>query len=523
MNVEIKDSRTEIESGRNPFPARVGCVEIGTNAIRFIAASLSRPGTFEALETQRAPVRLGHSVFLTGRLTDQAQGQALQALGDFKERSHFHGLTRLRIVATSALRESTNGAEFCERVHEELGWSIDIISGSEEARLAHLAIASVISLGQARWFHADLGGGSVEVSVMDGTGIHWSESHTMGSVRLLEVLADPNDDARSFSRLLAEYVSTLNIPEIVRNQELAGFIATGGNIETVARMVNPSTSKEGLLTVSVDDLRSLIEKLSRLSYRERVDQLGLREDRADVILPAALVYEKLAALVGASTIIVPFVGVREGVILDIGDELAGRGGFEQRIESPILMAARNLGRKYLYDEAHAEQVMTLALSLFDQMQETHGLGSKDRLFLEAAALLHDIGQFISFKRHHKHSYYLIANSELPGLTSEDMVLIATISRYHRKSEPSQGHEPFASLPRADRDRVMKLTAILRVADALDREHKRAVRSIFLKETHGEIRLQLHGDGDLLLEQWGLKQKSQLFKKVFSKTITIERL
>jgi exopolyphosphatase/guanosine-5'-triphosphate,3'-diphosphate pyrophosphatase len=267
------------------------------------------------------------------------------------------------------------------------------------------------------------------------------------------------------------------------------------------------------------DVHLLIEKLAGLSFHDRIRELELREDRADVILPAALVYERLARLVDVEEIMVPYVGLRDGITLDLAHGYVHREDFRQR---QTWDSAVSLGRKYLFEEKHARQVGRFALSLFDQLRELHGLGERERRILLAAALLHDVGSFISFKRHHKHSLYVISQSELPGFSPEDMLMVANVARYHRKSPPASRHDQFAKLPSAERERVCKLAALIRLADALDREHLQKVNTVRTALQNGtDLVFHIEGSGDLLLERWALQNKSEYFGELFRKNIAFE--
>jgi exopolyphosphatase/guanosine-5'-triphosphate,3'-diphosphate pyrophosphatase len=501
------------------FPLRVACVDMGSNAIRFLVAQFANEHEYEAIHSERVPVRLGHAVFLSGRLDRSAMEAAVEALRKFRVEMDEAGVEHYRAVATSAVRESKNGEDFVARVHDETGIVLEPISGSEEARLVHLAVANAIPLGKRRWVLADLGGGSVEVSLVDQNGTFWSESHTLGSVRLLEELTESATDPGRFRRLLEEYISVLRVPPSVNAGRVAGFIATGGNIETLAKL-GAGRSMDGVSRLGTDKLREVIERLAQMSYHERVDQLGLREDRADVVLPAALVYSRLADLCQVDEIIVPHVGVKDGVLLDVVNKLVRRRDHEDRQAREVAASAVTVGRKYLFDEEHSKHVARLSLELFDQLRSLHGLGAVDRKILHAAALLHDIGQFVSFKGHHKHSLYLISNSELPNFSHKEMRLVANVARYHRKAHPAPHHHLYAELSSSEQDRVLRLSSLLRLADSLDRDHLQRIRSVQVKINGGHVSLYLDGPGGLLLEGWLLKKKSQLFSKVFGKKVKL---
>ncbi|TFG48334.1 MAG: hypothetical protein E4H38_06660, partial [Gemmatimonadales bacterium] len=243
------------------FPLKVACIDMGSNAIRFLAVEFSSEHEHQVLAGERAPVRLGHGAYLSGRLEKSAMDRAVAALSDFRRQMDALGIEHYRAVATSAVRESSNKDAFIARVLDETGLRLETISGSEEARLVHLAVARRVPLGNRMWLLADLGGGSVEVSLVDQNGTYWSESHTMGSVRLLEELTEAGADPGRFRRLLGEYISVLKVPDLAEGSPLAGFVATGGNIETLAKLGGFSDE----LSVShlpVDTLRAIIEQLA---------------------------------------------------------------------------------------------------------------------------------------------------------------------------------------------------------------------------------------------------------------------
>ncbi len=498
------------------FPVRAAAIDVGSNAFRFVAAELLAADSYTELYYKRVPVRLGHSVFLAGELSSAAIEKLIASFREFRREIDRLGIRHVRAVATSAVRESRNGAECIRRVAEESGIAIRPISGSEEARLVWTAVRQRIDLGDAKWMLVDLGGGSVEVSLADRSGIMWSESHKMGSVRLLEELAGADDAPARFASLLADYAATLRIPHASKHWTPVEAIATGGNIEALARIAGQTEAVGGsrrAKCLSRAQLREAIRELSRLSYRERIERFGLREDRADVIFPAAIVYDRVAELAGAERILVPRVGVKEGVLLDFADEVASGSGLG-RLERIVRDGSLTLGRRYLFDEDHARHVALLSLSLFDQLAGTHSLEPGDRRILLAGALLHDIGQHISYSKHHKHSQYLILHSEITGIAPDELPIVALLARYHRRAEPRAGHFLYRDLNARDRRRVDELSAILRVADSLDREHLQRVRSVRAAVRGTRLELRLERGGRVLLEQWALKKKGKLFMRVF---------
>lgn len=495
------------------FPLRTAALDVGSNAIRFLVAEFSDAERFSALEAERLPVRLGHDAFTSGILSEASQDAALAAAVRFREELDRFGVAYYRAVATSAVRESRNGGELVDRIRRESGVRLETITGSEEARLVWLAVRHRMGLGDRPWILADLGGGSMEVSLVTESGIHWSQSHPVGTVRLLEDFGAGQVQGQDLLELLEHFTSRLSLPEEALGT-IEGAIITGGNAEALADLIRPGGVSNAPTELTRQELRAVLDRLAALTVAERIERLGLRPDRADVILPAAIVYHRVATLAATERIVVPRVGVREGVLYDMVGDLAEHRAHETELDRTTLAAAIVLGRRYRFDEEHARHVADLALSLFDQLQPLHGLGEVSKRHLAAAALLHDIGQFVSYRRHHKHSWYLVTHSDLPGLTPRETRLVALITRYHRRSVPKPYHEGYADLNDEEREQVGKLSAILRIADALDREHQRRVKRVTASIRDGKVALRLEVQGTAPLENWSLKKKAGFFETTF---------
>ena len=503
------------------FPFRVAAIDVGSNAIRFLAAEFSDPNHWVELANERLPIRMGHSTFLTGRLANEAMAAAVEAMASFRNSFDTLGIRGYRAVATSAVRESENGGELVRRIRQETGIRLDTIAGSEEVRLVWLAARGRLDLREGTWLLADLGGGSLELSLADREGIHWSVSHQFGTVRLLEDLGGPTTSPDRFRKLVSEYTNVLQLPrKLLKRTRVSGVVATGGNAEILAHIVSAPVDAGGVRTMPIKALKDVARSLGAMSVSERMERFDLHEDRADVVFPAALVYERVATLAEADELVIPGVGVKEGIVVDLVEDITGPAVHATRLEQQLLNAAVALGRRYRFDETHGRHVARLSLSLFDQLRGIHGLGAVDRKILLGAALLHDIGQIVSYRRHHKHSLYLIYNSELPGVTSEETPMVALVARYHRRAEPSDEHEHWNELEPDRRDRVRKLAAILRIADALDREHLQRVERVKVQLDGGRVLLDPTGHGDLLLEQWAVSRKARMFNSTFDLEVAL---
>lgn len=503
------------------FPLKVGVADVGSNAIRLMVADFIGPTTWEELMYERLPVRLGHGVYRTGRLDPAAAEGAVRAIARFREAIDEMEVPLHRAVATSAIRESEDGPELLRRIADETGVRVEKISGAEEIRLVYWASRDRLGIDSKPWILSDLGGGSFEVALVDGNGLVAAESHAIGSVRLYEELENAARDLDQFRTLLDEYLDAMRIVTFERPPEIAGFAATGGNIEDLATLSGAETDENGVALLPLARLDSTTERLAAMTVEKRIEDLGLREDRADVIVPAAIAYARLARMAGVDTIHVPRTGVKEGVMIDLVHKTTSRTGYTARHAADTRAGAVALGRRFGFDEAHALHVADLAEHLFDQLDPMHGLEPGDRELLAAAALLHDIGMRIAYPKHHKHSYYLISSSELPGFSPREVEIVANTARYHRKAHPKEKHEAFATLDEDDRKTVTRLAALLRIADALDREHRQRILDVAVRQEDEAIVLVLTGEGNLALERWAVEKKSDLFQKTFRLAVRTE--
>lgn len=298
---------------------RIAAIDAGSNAIRFIAADFQAPSSYDVVHRMREPIRLGHRVFTTGGLDDGTVDAAVGAFRRFRREIDRLGVEHFRAVATSATREAANRDRFLERIRAESDIDLEPISGGEEARLVHLAVRGRVDLSRGRWILVDLGGGSVEVSLVDDSGILWSESYRVGTVRLLETLAAADGCHDSLEAWVSRQLGALTIPPPDAYPGPTAFAATGGNIEAIARLALSYVDPLKLALLPANRLDAVILLLSAMTVRERIDELRLRPDRADVILPAALVYRHFARLARTDHVVVPSVGVKEGVLLDVAE------------------------------------------------------------------------------------------------------------------------------------------------------------------------------------------------------------
>jgi exopolyphosphatase/guanosine-5'-triphosphate,3'-diphosphate pyrophosphatase len=402
------------------------------------------------------------------------------------------------------------------------GIEISIIGGEEEARLIHLAVKERVNLKNKVAMLVDVGGGSVEVVLADDTNVLCTESYSMGSVRLLKILDEKAGEER-FHQLVTEYVDATQrrLEQEIGNQKIDICIGTGGSIEALGELRQKLFDKNSNQKITADELKALVKKLRGMTFEQRIQELRLRPDRADVIVPAAIVLQKIVQQAKVDEVVIPGIGLKDGVLLEITAEL--RDQAKRSYRNQIIESARRLGKKYYFDEKHATVVAKLAMQIFDQTKSFHQLDDEARLILEVAALLHDIGHYVNVSNHHKHTFYLIESSPVIGLTTLQTNMIANVARYHRKSPPKMQHKPYEDLQPKQRLIISQLAAILRLADALDHEHASTVDSVEVEYKRPRFLFRLKGKGDMLLEKWALSAKRDMFESVFDANVVVEDL
>jgi exopolyphosphatase/guanosine-5'-triphosphate,3'-diphosphate pyrophosphatase len=497
-------------------PVRLGAIDAGSNAIRFVVAELT-PTELVRIEAERMPVRLGHGAFTRGDLDPHVIDQAVAAFVHFRQRFDFHGVTIYRAVATSAVRGASNREVLLHRLYHEAGIELEVIEGEEEARLVRKATIYAIGSafpsipalapagGPALRAILDLGGGSLEVNLSHGS--TW-RGYTLpvGTVRLLETFGLTDAIGEAEAGMVRRYTATL-MHTITRGANGNGIAAaTGGNAEALAKIVgdgHPTTP-----SFEVVALEKALPEIVSATVEQRMDRYGVKRDRAEVLGIAGLVFATAARQLGISKLISPGVGVREAVLLELAETAREE---QQRAEGAhdkaLLTAARAFANRVDHDTTHGEHVRLLSRALFHQLRDVHGVPDDKGVLLEVAALLHDVGEVVNPRGHHKHSEYMIREGRIPGLDDTSRELVALMARTNRK-DAARARELISQsqLPKELRSQCRKLSALLRIADSLDSQHRSRVEQVVATRMGDAIVL------DLVVRDGPSRDDSQLLRK-----------
>ncbi len=519
-------SQRPVPAAPAPVPGRViAVIDIGATAIRMEIAELKPDGEIHSLDALNNAVRLGKDTFTTGRISQATIEESVKILKGYRRVMEEYGVrdnAQIRAVATSSVREAANRDTFLDRVYMATRINVQAIEETEEIRLTYLAIHQVLrrqpELQKGDVLVVEVGGGDTELLLIQDGLINFSNTYRLGALRMREQLGGRTESPQ---RLLATFTKhiQLSVDQIQRSLptlKTPTLLAISGDARFAAEQLGAQKPGKEITRIEVKALASLARKIATSSVDDLVIDYRITYQSAETLGPALLAYAQLAKVFQVERLLVPNANLRYGLL----QEVALGGAWNKEFQEQVVHSAVTLGTKYGFDARHGSQVADLSVRLFREMTAEHLLEPRFEILLHVVALLHEVGLFISTRSHHKHSMYLIQNSEIFGLSRHDINLIGLIARYHRRAAPQPYHEGFAALDRDDRLAVSKLAAILRVADALDRNHMQQVRDISFGREAGQFIISVKDVEDLTLERLALKEKGNLFEEIYGMKVVV---
>ena len=504
----------------------IGVLDMGASAIRLVVAEIDNKRNVRVIEEASRGVLLGRDTFSGGLIRSQTVDAALEALDGFREIMDGYGVRDVRAVATSAVREARNADMFLDRIQGRTGIRFEIINEAEESRLVYMAVRHALrrhaSLKSARTLLVEVGGGSTSLTLLRRGEPMRSGVYALGAVRLRQQLDLRRHTQELQVALLKRYIA--NVIEEIRLEipldRVSHVIAIGGDVRFVAAQLTGTEPEADVREISRDQFLAFCDEVERLDEDSLVDRFRLPAVEAETLLPSLLIYRTLLSETSGARMTISSASLRAGVVLDAA-EPKNRVTAED-FEHQVLASAEALGHRYRFDRDHGHHVAMLATRLFDELRAEHGLGDRERLLLQVSALLHDVGIYVSLRAHHKHSQYILAASQIFGLSNEETAIVSNIARYHRRGLPQDTHVPFIALDRTDRLIVNKLGAILRLVNALDAEHAQKVRDVKLIRRGSNWILELEGDADLTLEQLAATARGDMFAETYGRQLIVRR-
>jgi exopolyphosphatase / guanosine-5'-triphosphate,3'-diphosphate pyrophosphatase len=502
---------------------KIAAIDVGTNSFHLIVVQISEDGSFQIIERAREMVRLGDRTLVEGVIPPESFDKAAEALRRMKQIAERHRCDEVLAYATSAVREAHNGGAFARAMRDETGISLHVIRGDEEGRLIYLGARQRLNI-KGRYLIADIGGGSVEIVLADQKEIYFVASVKLGVLRLSQVAVNSDPiSAEDRARLLERLHHTLDgIAAEVRGMGFSQFVLTSGTAHSLAQLASMRETNQSISVIhgaklSFNSLYTLERELCLLPREKRAQFAGLDPKRLDTIVPGAILLKTLYELFAVDDAILCETALREGMIVDYIARNKSTLNLSEEFPDPKRRSVMQLARRCQYPEEHSRQVTRLALSLFRQTRDLHELSNQDSQLLEYAAILHDIGYHIARSQHHKHTQYLI-DSCLTEFDPEEKAIISQTSRYHQKSMPKKSHPSFMQLSHKTQKKVAILASLLRIADALDRNHTALVRSVRVAISSKEATITVFSHEDPELELFSARRKSDLFEETFGRKV-----
>jgi len=506
---------------------KIAALDIGSNSIHMIVVEAETGRDLRILDREKDMVRLGDGAFADGRLSAPAQARALSTIGRFLHLARRRGVDAIVAAATSAVREAANGRQFLALVRRETGQHVALLGEHEEARLIYIAVRDAVDLRGAPSLIVDVGGGSTETIVADATAMRFAASLPLGVLRLNARFDGSRPFGSKRRERLRRHVRRL-LEETVRAARSARarrVVGTAGTVHAMARVAVASAGADvdgelpSVVRLCADEVHELSERLLALPLKKRARLPGMDPARADSLPLGTVVLDEVLAGVGVDEIRTCRAAVREGLVLDYlathPARPAARSTHDVRERS-----VRDAVERYGGGGEHAEHVAASALALFDGTRRLHGLGDAEREMLHFGALLHDVGQHIEYRRHHRHSHYLIRNAELQGFDPDEVELLAVVARYHRKAAPKEDHDDWRAIPERSRPAARVLIGCLRVADGLDRGHAQEVTRVEVAIRRQAVVVTVRGKGALELDVHGARAKSDVLAQALGRPIEI---
>ena len=520
-------SRTlETAIAASAAPVRqVAVIDIGTSSVRMAVAEISATGHVRQLETLAQAVNLGKDTFIRGAISKATIEECVQVLKSYRrvlKEYQIENPAQVRVVATSAVREATNRLAFVDRIYIATGFQVEPLDESEVIRITFLGVQPFLlsdpTLANSRALVTEVGGGSTELLLVKGSDVVYSHTYRLGSLRLRETLEALRAPTLKVRNIMETHIhrTVAEIAEHVSRDGPLEMIAMGGDVRFAVRQLQPEWDGRSLARLPVKGLEDFTNKMLGQSEDRIVRKYKLSYPEAETLGPALLAYVLLAKELQLTSVLVSNVNLRDGLLTEMAESDAGSKEFSKQ----IIRSAMDLGRKFGYDESHAAHVAQLCSTLFQQLREEHQLSPRYEVILHVAALLHEIGLFVSNRSYHKHSLYLIRNSELFGLGKKDLLLAALVARYHRRASPQPTHEGYATLDRDERVAVAKMAAILRVADALDESRSQRIHQLNVEREGDRLVISVPLVEDLSLENLAMKQTGLLFEETFGMPVLL---
>ncbi|MCT4621161.1 MAG: HD domain-containing protein [Marinisporobacter sp.] len=494
-------------------------IHIGSCGIRMKIIESNEEYEIKILDYLEHNILLGKDTYTLGKISFDTVDKICEILKGFKQLLYDYGINDYKAIATNAIREAENKDYIIDQIKLKTGFDIDVISNEEENLLIYKSLRNKLpnknKFKKEGAFIVNIGLGNIQISGYGENGLAFIQNIKLGSLRMRGVLSSLESKTLNFTKILQEYI-TSNVDKL-KDCWFEGiyenFIVFGREVDIITKL---SKLDDGIKYVKRKDYEKLLMGILERSSRGIRNEHDLLKEKEYTLIPSILTLKILLNMAGSKRVFIPRTSLTDGIIVDWIDHYYKTKNKDDFVED-VVSLAKTIGKRYLYDEKHAEDVEKKSLQLFEQLKGLHGLGNRERLLLRLGAILHDTGKFINMQEHYKHSYHIIKASNLIGISSEELEIIANVARYHSKVVPQHRHKKFYVLGEKNRVIVGKLIAIIRIADGLDRSHKQKIKDMKITLKEKKVIINAFAIENTLLEEWTFDVKAEFFIEVFGVT------
>ena len=505
----------------------VAAVDVGSNSLRMMIAEITSDGEIIPLEELLKSTNLGRDTFSYGRVQLETIHDTCDTLKGFAKVMQDYRIKNYRAVSTSGIREAENCEYVLEQIRLRTGLTVEVINNAQERFLMFKAIRNHLPKSMKIYHRGTLivniGSGGVEISVYSKGNLRFTEYIRVGSLRLREILADLERLTLDFPSIVEEFVESRIdfLQPRLEKLNIRSFIGLGGELRTITRLCTGNDNSKDEKFISKEALSSLYNRVHTMTTEQIIQDYGLDRSQAGVLLPSIIMFNRFLKMTGADGIYTPMVSLRHGMLADMADECFATPRKKEAIED-IISSVLHIGQKYNFDEKHCRYIEKLCLEIFEQTAKIHRMGDREKLYLQVAALLHDVGKHVNLNMHDMHSYNIIRYANIMGFSNRELDIVANVARYHSDDTPKLSHENYIILSVEDRITISKLAAILKIGESLDISHKRKIEKIETFISGRELIFKVQSTDDLLLEEWNFADTATFFEEVMGYKPVIKR-
>ncbi len=498
----------------------VAAIDVGSNIIRMIIAEINAKGDIKILDELRNHSNIGRDTFSHGKISVDSIYEACKIINNYTQVMKEYNIRDYRAVSTSGIREAKNKSYFLEQIKMRTGLVVEIINNSEERLLTFKAIRDSLSLEHAQKLRKDgvlvvnIGSGGVEISVFKDGNLRFTYYIKVGSLRLREILSDLEKVTLDFPHIIEDFVEskTYLLEPQIRDMKIKHFIGLGGGLRTITKLCGEIEGYNKESNISKESFNTLYDKVSSMTIDQMSITYNIDYNEAKILLPSIIIFKRLLGVTEANHMYTPMVSLRHGLLADMVDKWYDTTR-KRDFLNDIISSAKYIGRKYNYDEDHAKHIGKIALKVFDQLKKIHKLGDEERFYLEISSVLHDIGKYVNLDKHNIYSQDLVKAQNLMGFSNRELGIISNIVRYHGDENPESFHEEYSKLNFTDQITISKLSAILKLADALDITHKGKINDLKINVKEDKVYFKVSSNYEILLEKWSFMNRASFFEEV----------